>query len=336
MAIMLNAFSSTCSQAGTMFILKMPASVVMRPSATMFEVSSRSAVMSSLRFWSRPVLTRSSVSLMYSSRVCSLLRVCSRCMSYASSNISTSATSASSWLLKEDPLLLLLLLLLLGPPSRPLFAKGVFWCLGRVDVSESLVLSRARRPASSSPPDDQLRGRPPSRAGPPAVGPPTPGGSRAPTRLLFSGRDCGRCGGSPLPGGPPPAEPGARPLGSGCLAPAPAAATATAALLPSCSSSLARRESSSAVRLRRCMSSSSSRNFSRTSWIDSTRVFNLTSLFFTRLTASRSDIWIFLVRPSRAGRASRSSSEAAPSSSVTTLSKQISRALSSKGSSRDV
>ena len=50
---------------GTMFILSKAATVVMRPSATMFELSNKSQVMSSLRFWSRAVFTKSSVSWMY-------------------------------------------------------------------------------------------------------------------------------------------------------------------------------------------------------------------------------------------------------------------------------
>ena len=58
-----------------MFMPNRPVIMVMRPSATTLAVSTRSTVMSSLRFWSSEVLTRSSVSWMYSSSDCGAAEV---------------------------------------------------------------------------------------------------------------------------------------------------------------------------------------------------------------------------------------------------------------------
>mmetsp|Transcript_368 Transcript_368/g.954 ORF Transcript_368/g.954 Transcript_368/m.954 type:complete len:391 (+) Transcript_368:2624-3796(+) len=80
----------------------MPDSAVDSPSMVMTEVSTMSAAMMALRLVSSPVFTKSSVSCTYCSSVTSRLYVVSRCIWYASSNMATSATSASPVELRDE------------------------------------------------------------------------------------------------------------------------------------------------------------------------------------------------------------------------------------------
>mmetsp|Transcript_9766 Transcript_9766/g.24330 ORF Transcript_9766/g.24330 Transcript_9766/m.24330 type:complete len:345 (-) Transcript_9766:521-1555(-) len=97
-------------------------------------------------------------------------------------------------------------------------------------------------------------------------------------------------------------------------------------------SARSRSRSRLAVRLRSCMSSSSSRNFSTTSRTVSTRVVRRTSLFLMRRTRSRLGLVTLVASPSSAGYAVDSSSVVSTRYTDASSSRHASSARSSNGS----